>query len=530
MCPSLNDKYIAGDDLFHHLKWIIEYISVFGFQNLDPKWMPDLNMGFGSPTFVFYGSFVYQIVSITYKIVNDIKLSLDIVCIVGLFLSAFFMYFLSHIFFPRRVSFYIGLFYLLFPYHIVDLFLRFAIAEFWSFCFLPLIIFSVIKYYKTHNKIYLLMFNIAYILLVKTHILVSFLFSLFLAFGLLFFLKNVDKKILKLHMNFLITFVLSLGVLAHYIIPMLVNLKFIRTDLNVINAGHISTNFLFSLNAHDPKFNFVISMIFLAQFLLIVFIGVFYVMNGIKNCNYINEINLFKKLVIISFISFVIISILINKISYIIWSISSFLTYIQFPWRLLTISSLISAFLCGLLFIPNPIKNNIVIKSLCILFILGNLLISLFIYLWSTNKMIPKEQIDMMRLKYEIDVPEYRPIWANIKNISLYSETFIDCKIKNNKCELTLTNVNKEAINLRIFYFPGWEATLDGVKRLKIMINKKIGNIMLVVPKGKHNITLEFGKTKEYFWSKIVSLISLLCLFSFTLFDFKLKIHKHRII
>jgi hypothetical protein len=63
-------------------------------------------------------------------------------------------------------------------------------------------------------------------------------------------------------------------------------------------------------------------------------------------------------------------------------------------------------------------------------------------------------------------------------------------------------------LRLYTFYFPGWQARIDGEKT-DIEIGAPEGFIVVPVPAGSHQVDVKFGSTPDRFISAVVSLFSL---------------------
>jgi uncharacterized membrane protein YfhO len=133
--------------------------------------------------------------------------------------------------------------------------------------------------------------------------------------------------------------------------------------------------------------------------------------------------------------------------------------------------------------------------------------------------------IEIIRL----NIVEYTPIWAtNTKEIlsaeryekvSVISGSVIS-KIQEWKSEKRVIEVEVyEPSQLRIatFYYPGWEATIDG-KKTPIKIEKETGAMLVDAPEGNHVVELEFEDTPIRYYSKIISMVSLTIIFIIAIF------------
>jgi hypothetical protein len=76
---------------------------------------------------------------------------------------------------------------------------------------------------------------------------------------------------------------------------------------------------------------------------------------------------------------------------------------------------------------------------------------------------------------------------------------------------VTVTARKPLALSIGTFYFPGWKAYVDGVPT-KIKIEKNVGTMLINIPKGTHTVLVKFEDTPVRYYSKVISLVSLLSL------------------
>ncbi|MFM4704593.1 hypothetical protein [Aeromonas bivalvium] len=133
-----------GHDLFHHLLSGHYFGRQLWQGELYPRWLMAMNGGFGSPTFFFYPPLPYYVSALfagpeaparhaIYPLLGSATLAL--------LLSGLFAYLWLRATTPPGRALAASLLYLALPYHVaMDLYARFALAEFWAFVWAPLIL------------------------------------------------------------------------------------------------------------------------------------------------------------------------------------------------------------------------------------------------------------------------------------------------------------------------------------------------------------------------------------------------------
>ena len=140
--PMLLTNCPQGHDIRHHLIFSHHFTEQFWQGELYPRWLQKMNAGFGSPTF-FYAPLPFWItalLSAPFWIDKVTGYPLILSCSLALLGSGIAAYYWLQAQAPRRLALLLALLYMALPYHLlVDLYMRFAFAEFWSFVWLPLI-------------------------------------------------------------------------------------------------------------------------------------------------------------------------------------------------------------------------------------------------------------------------------------------------------------------------------------------------------------------------------------------------------
>lgn len=132
-------------DLTIHLAVMEQYDKVLRSGTIYPRWLPDVNYGYGNAWPNFYPPGFYYLSSLVNAIVGNWITTLFVIASLGLAGSVLAFYVLASAFFGRAASAIAAVLYGLLPYHLIDFFWRGAMPEFLSFILLPLILFFVYR-------------------------------------------------------------------------------------------------------------------------------------------------------------------------------------------------------------------------------------------------------------------------------------------------------------------------------------------------------------------------------------------------
>ncbi len=505
------------------------------------RWVDGLGFGFGYPLFVFYPPLVYALGDIFHNVGFGLINSVKIVFFLSIFASGIAMYIFSKEFFGRLPSLSSAVFYMAVPYRALDIYVRGALAESFSFVWLPLILWSFYKLAATNKSIYLVLSSLFLAFLMITHNLIFLPFMFILPFYLLFLIwRSPEKK--PLAVNCLLSIVYSFGLSAFFWLPALFEKKFtIVDDLLLVNLANYKIHFVYPQQLWNWMWGFGGSAAGLADGIsfkigklhvlvsvaaVLLSLVIFLKNKGISKLPTVNS-----KLPTVFFLLFLFSAFMTTFYSKAIWDLISPLQYLQFPWRFLIFTALFSSFLAGtfLEFLRLPILRFYGFLILVLILLIVNLKLfkpqsyrldltdesatspetinwyvssSSFEYLPKGAELTKSELGTNIVKITKDDTPEEKIEVINGK------ATVENLKETPSSVEFTAIAETDAQVKANIFNFPGWGAAVDG-KRIKIDDNNRLKLITFEVPKGIHVISLEFNNTLIRTLGNLISLLSI---------------------
>ena len=209
------------------------------------RWVDELGFGYGYPLFNFYPPFVYMLGEafhlLGFGFIDSVKL-VFFISVVG---SGVAMFILGKELWGRLAGLTSAMFYMVLPYRAVDVYVRGALAESFSFVWLPLVLWSFYKLYRRKSVKYILLAAAFLALLMITHNLIFLPFMLILPIYLLFLVsKSGDKR--KFIIYCFLSVVFSLGLSAFFWIPAILEKKFTLVDqLLLTNLADFRIHFVY---------------------------------------------------------------------------------------------------------------------------------------------------------------------------------------------------------------------------------------------------------------------------------------------
>jgi hypothetical protein len=145
-----------------------------------PRWIDPGNRGFGSPAFVFYPPLAYYAIGLGSLLSGDLFLSIKLVLIVAALLSGLTFLVAAREVASERASLVGAVLYVLAPYHVLDLYYRFALAEYVAFVWFPLLWLFTRRLCVCPGWGSALGLAVSYAGLVLTHLVTAYMMLLFL--------------------------------------------------------------------------------------------------------------------------------------------------------------------------------------------------------------------------------------------------------------------------------------------------------------------------------------------------------------
>lgn len=331
--PLLSTNIVSGDDGYLHLARVIGVDKIIQEGSHFPPMISSLFCeGFGYAINLFYPPLVTFVPLLIKMLVNSYTLGLKLFTLITIFLSGIAMYaFTQKVTRNRLTALISATLYITAPYHLTDIYTRFAIGEFAAFMFIPLVFLGLYNLLEENGKKHYYI-AIGAIGLVLTHSITLFYTAIFSAVYLLFYLPKLKEKqvLLKCFGNAGII----LAVTAFFTIPIVENMlacdyvifdtKYMLTNVDWVYQHAIEPSQLF-ITPEEEELNLTIGIPLLISNLLIFF-------------TYSKMEEKDKKTVLV-FILFGTISVLMCT-KFFFWRIlPNLFANIQYPWRMLGFAS-----------------------------------------------------------------------------------------------------------------------------------------------------------------------------------------------
>src|SRR5262249_17498701 len=137
MIPVFAKGFPAGFDAVRHYRWTSQYIDALRDGALYPRWLPSANEGQGSPAIIYYPPLSFYVAAGFSVVTRDTLVAMSLSCLLALILSGFGMFVFCRNLGSPVLGFAAASFYMMAPYHLLDLYQGSSVSEFWSFVWAP---------------------------------------------------------------------------------------------------------------------------------------------------------------------------------------------------------------------------------------------------------------------------------------------------------------------------------------------------------------------------------------------------------
>jgi uncharacterized membrane protein len=506
------------------------YQMVRGFESgqLPPRWAPDMSYGYGYPLFNFYYPLPFYLGTIFFTFTKSLIISLKLVFLTSILLSA-----MTAFFWVRKnaksnlVAFAAATIYVYTPYRAVDLYVRGAIGESFAFIFFPLLLLLVERCIEQRRPRHASFLGVAVALFILSHNLAPILFLPFLSlYAFLYaFLESKNKKELRGRLHpVVVGLILGFGISAFWWLPatMEKNLLVSQTPFNYKDHFPFIKQLIYSpwrYGASNPGIGDDISFqIGFINMFLIILSAFSLIRDSDYRRRFFNLLFLFGIFTSLFFM---------NIRSSFFWEIFPFSNYIQFPWRLLMLTTF---FTTALVIWINFRFKKIAFLLLGIAALLGN-----FSYFRPSEYFNPDDNYFLTRFfadrvisgKADSSSPAYqnysedylllpkktkkRPKELPRAKITSREGRVLSLEEKNAvfyRAEV-LSEKDKTLFEVHLYDFPGWQLSIDGRPFPKLTL-KPYGNFGFVLGKGKHQVEVKWRETRLRLGADLISLFSLI--------------------
>ena len=494
---------------------IFEMRKCFTDLQIPCRWVPDMGYGNGYPLFNFYGPLAYYIGAAASFVLGYIGAA-KLLFFLPLVFGGLGMYFLGKELFGKTPGVVAAVLYLLAPYRALDSYVRGAVGESFALAIIPFVFYFYLRLIKIRNRKYFALAAISTFLFFVSHNIMTLIFTPLLIIWVIFWLYKTclpagrEKwKSLKIS---LVSLGLAFGLAAFFVLPAYFEKGLVQTEALTryeldFRAQFVKVSQLFidrswNYSGSQPQATNTISYQIGWPHWWLVVLSLFAIVISKKKKN----ILLFTFL----FLTFSFGVFMTHNKSAPIWELVKILSYVQFPWRFLSIvifsSSLIGGYFASFFTKKWLISVSAIIIGLTVILNWQYFKPEHFYYNLTDNELLSGQNFVDQQKGALLD---YLPKTAlEPRELPPKLDNFVN---KSGSWKL-IAKINKETvIEVPVFDFPGWVVYVDG--KVVPHSNKNIlGRINFSLPSGEHLINGKFTNTPVRTFGNILTLTSFIAL------------------
>jgi hypothetical protein len=503
---------VEGHDFWAHTTWGGHFARQFWAGDLYPRWLIDHNEGLGSPTFFFYPPLPFWLTALLAPLFPGESAPVSALAWVAtamLALSGWFTYLWLRTSVPATAAVFAAALYQVAPYHLlIDLYQRAAFAEFCAMTWFPLILLAADRASRGRGR-WVLLLAVGTALLALTHVLSLLMFApLVPAYAAL---AAQPGRRLNAVATTALGMILGLGLSGAYLVPALTLQQHVNMQVLWQGWGHYR-QYLYDrelvLASGGHIFHLLLLMTLLGSIVLAALLWRLATSGpagkaGTERAD--RRLAHFWMLVVLAS------AFLMTRASDPVWQLLPPLQRIQFPWRLATLITVALAALAAYAAASlKPVmalgRRSLVLAGVCI--------VSLWLMVTATNGLEILRQTPNPELNPRAqDAWEYKPRWVQAVDFqpAVRQSKGPDGRMPKATLDtggrIEVVRWRPRAIGLRVetprdsvltvhqFYFPGWQAVLDGTTRLAVLPSQPHGLVTVPLPAGSHSVELRLRMT-----------------------------------
>lgn len=512
--------------------------------DLFPRWVGILGFGYGYPLFNFYPPLIYYLGELFHLSGFSFIWSIKLMIISGFILAAWGIYYLIKDLLGRWPAILGAAVYTYFFYHAVNVYVRGALAEFFAMAVLPFVFLFLHKLYRKSNLKNSFYFGLSLAMLILTHPLIALPAVIFIGFSFLFHLFLLKEGKGNFVKYFMAGTVIGLTLSAFFWLPSLAEKKYTLTDKVLTTEladykKHFVCPYQFwyspwgyggsgedcqsGLTFQLGKIPILLAAVSLALSLL--------VRKKRRHYYFFVFLSLFSLFMATGYSSF-------------IWDNVSYLAYLQWPWRFLTFTALFVSIVSSyaVYYLERSfdslrsLRTTVPVVPVITIIIVIVTIVKYQQY-FRPQKLIAatdKERTAFAEIAWRVSGTSYEFVPKGVKTKKTVFKTTTlaieekdlpqspyqlvsgqaAVRVKKDNFTKKIFNVNAATplvFRLNTYYFPGWEAVIDGEKTA-INDGNDLKLITVNVPPGTHTVEFRFVNTPVRTASEIISVSTVIFL------------------
>lgn len=516
--PLFQFKEMSGHDSNVYVPRFVEFYEGLKGGAILPRWAPDVEWGYGEPTFIFTPPLLHYLGALLHSLGFTFVASEDLSAFTFLLLAGLGMYLLAAEFFGRYGGLAAATAYVYAPFVLVRLYVNHSLADFAAFAFMPFAFWGLEGIMEKRSPLHWLIatLGVAALILSSTSVtVIVFPALIFCLFWFAWTARSVRGLLFGAW-----SLVVGVALAAFVWLPGLAEEKFVhitRREERFDYHDHfislqqlIHSDWGYGLSPHGYSFELGPVHLLLAAAAVVLLrpiwrtspragaiVGAFLILGAGA-------------------------VFLTNHASLFIWDRVDVLHPMQFPWRFLSLVAFATAFMCGAPFVllreHERVAKWLMMALIAAIFLLNFRHAEPFGFLKITDADYSPANIETKGLAVTgrelepIDVVQFPPTPRGAPMTVLAGSADVAATAKTPTERIFRIRVDQDAqFRMNTFYFPGWTLFVDGERR-PVRHSNPNGLMDFPLARGTHSVRFVFLDTPVRLWSTRLSLLAVLLL------------------
>lgn len=505
-----------GFDLPQHYQFVFTYLEAIKSGDFLPSWSASENYGFGGIGIRFYPPLAHYCLALTQLVVNDWFLTSCLNILFWMILGSIGIYLLAREWLSPNYALGVGILYAVAPYHLSQIYQFFLYSEYVAaaiipFCFLYLT--KVCRGGKWKDSLY---FGFCFALLILSHIPTTIIAAICFVIYAIVILDW--KKLSVITPKLFISGLLAISLTAFYWLRLITEMGMVNHSSPRFSTGayHYKSYFFpMIFNPFDTYFvkqMWFKDIVSLSIIFFILPLSIFWIWRRKKITTEFTNKKSYLALILTGCFAFF----MSSSLSSFVWANLTFLQKIQFPFRWLSVATLIGA-ICFVIACQQISFSNVLLvnlkKYLIVIFLLG-------IFLFDISQVIlPSEPLSREKFEEQLEGLAEKEsfdcwwtVWSKAEAFEVREKVVVadrNISVINWKPqfrEFEISEGTKTNARIATFYYPYWKATVNGNK---VEIERaEDGTILIPLASDNSKVQLIFTEPYLIKTASFVSAIS----------------------
>lgn len=526
--PLLSPGYFfKAHDARHSVFFLVEFDAAIRDGAWWPRWTMDQALGYGYPLWLFYPPLSYYVAEAFHLLGLGFTAAVKATYLVGFLVAAWAMYTLVRRWWGPAAGLVASLAYTYAPYHLVDIYVRSALAEFMALAWFPLALLAFDELVARGGRRQVALAALAFAGMTLTHAVTAMTFVPLLAAMVLWHLVWMRRFLIARAGQALAAALLGGGLSAIFLVPMLLERSFIVQEQWMHGTYQYWQHFVYLHQFVSPSWGFQHSvegpgdgMSFqLGAVITVLALGATIAASARPERG--------RRQALFMAVATLVVLLGMTSVAEPIWRSLPLLQLVQFPWRLLALAAVTLAILAGAAVAFLPDKDARASAG-----VIGLLLVvaSLSYTVPQFTPITPEDESALAIIRFETEYPDMVGMTAWTSALPSDSPLVAQYRegrplermvIVRGQGQVKTTRVGGASIEgwvqadgpvtvqFLTYWFPGWRVWLDG-ELIPSRPEGPYGLLTIDVPPGEHTVSLRMGGTPARYAGTAISAVSLL--------------------